>query len=155
LTIALTTGTASAQTWRTYVNARFGTIADVPHDWSAGPEPANGDGRVFTSPDAMATIIVSGMLNTDAVEPAMQSREAPDDGETITYRHRDARAVVVSGTRGDIIFYRKSILSCGDQIWNDLSIEYPAARKKAYDSLVTHVAASLHFGRSAQIPTCK
>jgi hypothetical protein len=33
-------------------------------------------------------------------------------------------------------------------------IEYPAARKTAFDELVAHVAASLQFGRSAQIPNC-
>ena len=82
--------------------------------------------------------------------------EAPDDGATITYRHRGKRVLIVSGVRGDTVFYRKSILSCRDQIWNSVSIEYPAARKAAYDALVTHVAGSLRFGgASAQIPNCK
>jgi hypothetical protein len=46
------------------------------------------------------------------------------------------------------------MLSCRDRIWNNLSIEYPAARKTAVDVLVTPVAGSLRFGRSAQVPNC-
>jgi hypothetical protein len=52
---------------------------------------------------------------------------------------------------GNRIFYRKSMLSRRDQIWNNLSIEYPPARKTAFDALVTRVAGSLRFGRSAQV----
>ena len=62
---------------------------------------------------------------------------------------------MVSGTRGDTIFYAKHILSCGDQIWNNVHLEYPATEKAAYDALVTHVAGSLRPGRSAQVPRCK
>ena len=62
--------------------------------------------------------------------------------------------VVVSGTKGDSIFYRKSILSCRDQVWNSVSIEYPAAEKKAFDAIVTHVAGSLKAGQSEQVAEC-
>ena len=158
--LALCDGHALAQSsrhggWRSYVNARFGTVAEVPRDWRAGREPENGDGLAFSSPDGQATITVSGGLNIDsAVEEAMRSREQPLDGETVTYKLRRGRVLVVSGVNGERVFYRKSILSCGDQIWNNVSIEYPAVRKAAFDALVTHVAGSLHFGRSAQIPRC-
>jgi hypothetical protein len=53
------------------------------------------------------------------------------------------------------IFYAKHILSCADQIWNSVYLEYPAAEKTAYDALVTRVAQSLRPGRSAQVPRCK
>src|SRR5581483_97745 len=80
---------AGAQSWRTYTNARFGTIADVPRDWRAGREPANGDGLEFSSPDRQAVITVSGGLNIeDELDAAMRSREEPDEGETITYKLR-------------------------------------------------------------------
>ena len=82
--------------------------------------------------------------------------ESPGDGATVTYRHRSKRVLVVSGTRGAKIIYRKSILSCRDQIWNSVSVEYPTDRKLDYDALVAHVAGSLRFsGASAQIPDCK
>ena len=153
--LTISARTALAQSWRSYANAHFGTVAQVPHDWRAGREPENGDGLDFTSPDGQATITVSGRLNIDGtVEEAMHSREQPMEAETITYKLRRGRALVLSGFNGDRIFYRKSLLSCRDQIWNNLSIEYPAARKTEFDALVTHVAGSLQFGRSAQIPNC-
>ena len=48
---------------------------------------------------------------------------------------------------GDTIFYRRSMLTCADQVWNNLEITYPASQKRAYDALVAHVAGSLRGGR--------
>ena len=67
---------------------------------------------------------------------------------------RDDRGLVVSGTRGDRIFYRRWLLSCGDAVWNGLSIEYPAAGKQAYDPLVTHMSRSLRAGTGWQVENC-
>jgi len=154
--LAFVAVTTAAPQYRTYANARFGATADVPADWKSDPPPANGDGLRFNSPDKRASITVSGSLNIyDTVEEAMKAYEEPGEGEKITYRHREPRALVVSGTRGDTIFYAKHILSCGDQIWNSVHLEYPAAEKTAYDALVTRVAGSLRPGRSAQVPRCK
>jgi hypothetical protein len=142
--------------YRTYHNERFGVTADVPRDWRAGRPPENGDGLRFTSPDGAAFISISGSFNSgDTVAEAMENEQLADDGETITYRVKQERMSVVSGTRGGVIFYRKATLSCNDQIVNRVSIEYPAARKAAFDSLVTHVAASLRPGRGFQTEDCK
>ena len=146
---------ALAGLWKTYVNERFGATADVPATWQAGTPPENGDGLEFTSPDGQASIIVSGMLNIDdTLAEAFASREEAFDGETITYKHRDKHSVVVSGTKDDSIFYRKSILACRNQVWDSVSIEYPAAEKKAFDAIVTHVAGSLKAGQSEQVAEC-
>jgi len=154
--LAIATVATAAPQYRTYANARFGTTADVPADWKSDPPPANGDGLRFVSPDQRASLTVSGSLQIyDTIDEAMKAYEEPGDGEKITYRHREPRALVISGTRGDTIFYAKHVLSCGDQIWNSIYLEYPAAEKTAYDALVTHVAGSLRPGRSAQVPRCK
>lgn len=148
-------GSAQAGLWQTYVNDRFGATADVPANWKAGEPPANNDGQAFTSPDGRASITVSGILNVDdTVAEAFASREEAFDGETITYKHRDKHSVIVSGTKGDRIFYRKSILACRDQVWDSVSIEYPAAQKQAFDSIVSRVAGSLKAGRSWQVAEC-
>jgi hypothetical protein len=149
------TAAAAEGSWRTYHNERFGVSADIPAGWKAGEEPANNDGRVFTSPDGLATITVSGILNPDSAAQAIADEQKGEDGETVTYRSKGARQAVISGTRGDMIFYRKVILSCRDQILNHLVIEYPAAQKQAFDGLVGHVAGSLQAGPSWQIPGCK
>jgi len=156
LVLTLALSMAEAAGWRTYVNPRFGATAEVPSGWKAGEEPANGDGLDFTSPDGNAVIAVYGGLNiSDTVAEAIADQATPNDGETITYTHTDPHSVVVSGTKGGRIFYRKSILVCRDQIWDSVSLEYPAAEKRAYDAIVTHVAGSLRAGQSAQIPDCR
>jgi hypothetical protein len=133
--------------YRTYRNDRFGVSADIPRDWRAGRPPDNGDGLKFTSPDGMATITVSGSYRiADSVAEALSSEQAPDEGETVTYQTRGPRMAVVSGMRGERIFYRKVVLSCKDQVMNRVSIEYPLARKQQFDALVSHVAASLQGG---------
>lgn len=148
------TASAHAASWRTYVNERFGSTADVPSDWQAGEAPANGDGLRFLSPDGQAWMIVSGSFQIGSVAEAVSILEAPNDGEQITYRHRETRLVVVSGLKRDRIFYRKSILSCRDTVWNNLAIEYPAARKQVFDAIVVQVAKSLRSGKSIEVAAC-
>jgi serine/threonine-protein kinase len=150
------TAAAAEGAYHVYYNARFGVSADIPSGWKAGPEPEINDGLVFTSPEGAATITVSGILNVDSsAAQAIADEQKGRDGETVTYRSKSARQAVISGTRGDMIFYRKLIISCKDQILNHLEIEYPAAQKQAFDGLVAHVAGSLHSGPSWQISSCK
>ena len=146
---------AIAAGWQTYVNERFGSTADVPTGWHAGTPAENGDGLTFTAPDGQATIAIFGSLNVwEKPDEAFAAHETPDEGETITYKHRDKRGTVVSGVKGDRIFYRKAILSCRRQVWNNVAIEYPAAQKQAFDPVVTHVAGSLRAGKSLQVEEC-
>ena len=155
--IAMLAPASAEQGYRQYRNWRFGVSADVPSDWKAGPEPANNDGLVFASPDGAATITVSGILNADNAPAAavIADEQRAQDGETVTYRKASARQAVISGTHGNVIFYRKAILSCNDQILNHLSIEYPVAQKQAFDALVSRVAASMRSSPGAQIPKCR
>jgi hypothetical protein len=144
---AATSPVRAEDAYRTYHNARFGVSADIPRDWRAGRPPENGDGLQFTSPDGTATITVSGGYRiADSVAEALNSEQAPDEGETVTYQTRGPRMAVISGMRGQTIFYRKVVLSCNDQVMNRVSIEYPLARKQQFDALVSHVAASLQGG---------
>ncbi len=144
-----------AASWQTYVNDRFGSTADVPADWRGGEAPANDDGLRFTSPDGQAWIIVSGGLHVwDTIGEAMSILETPNDGEQITYRHLETRLLVISGLKRDRIFYRKSILSCHDMVWNSVAIEYPSAKKQIFDPIIAQVAKSLRPGKSLQVVEC-
>jgi serine/threonine-protein kinase len=145
------------QGYRNYRNARFGVSADVPSDWKAGQEPDNMDGLVFSSPDGAVTITVSGILNADdtPASEVIADEQRAQSGETVTYRSKGPHQAVISGTRGAVIFYRKTMLSCKDQVINHLVIEYPAAQKQAFDPLVAHVAASMRTSPGAQIPNCR
>jgi hypothetical protein len=148
---------AQADGFRLYSNPRFGATAEVPSEWRADPPPENGDGQIFRSPDGRGSLTISGILRVEATpEEAMKEEELPSEGENIAYHTHGRRLVVVSGFNGDKIFYRKSLLVCGDRIWSHIYLEYPAAQKTDYDAIVAHIAQSLRFsGVSAQIPNCR
>jgi hypothetical protein len=140
---------ANAETWRTIHTTRFGATAEVPASWVMDPPPENDDGRSFWSPNGRAEIIVSGIFALgETIADKMASE--PEIGQTITYIKRGPGWIVISGTKGERIFYEKSILTCHDKIWNDLWIEYPEAEKHNYDALVTHVSATLHAAKGDQ-----
>jgi hypothetical protein len=140
---------ANAETWRTIHTTRFGATAEVPANWVMDPPPTNNDGRSFRSPNGRAQIIVSGIFAIEETKAEkIASMVKPEIGGTITYEKRGPDWIVVSGTKGDRIFYKKSILTCHDTIWNDLWIEYLEDEKHKYDALVKHVSATLHTGES-------
>lgn len=146
----------AAEGWRTYRNSRFGATAQFPANWAMDPEPDNNDGRSITSPDKRAKIVIAGIrAEIDAPDDDIALRAKPNEGEVITYQKRAKGWIVVSGTRGDTIFYRKSILTCGGSIWNDLSIEYPSADQEKYDALVKRVSASLRGGKGYDANDCR
>ncbi len=149
----LCAGALHAEAWLAYRNARFGTTADVPKGWTMGAAPENEGGRVFTSPDKQAEIIVYGGYRAFQKDQEFADRFAPGEGETVTYSKKGRDWVVVSGVKGDRIFYRRSLLSCKGAIWNNVSIEYPASQKKRFDPLVTRISRSLRAGRSDGLVT--
>jgi hypothetical protein len=139
---------AAAPSWRTYVNERFGVAADVPADWRTEPPPANGDGAGFVSPDGGARIVVFARFPLEtSPSQALDELATPREGERVVYMQRAARSLTLSGFSGDMIFYRRAILTCEDRVWNNFEITYPASQKRAYDALVAHVAGSLRGGQ--------
>lgn len=146
---------AQADSFRRYRNDRFGTVADVPAGWRMSAAPENDDGRVFTSPDESAEVIVSGGFAALPLDEEFALRLKPDSGETIDYKRRGRDWLVVSGRKGDRIFYRKALLGCGGTVWHSISLDYPAVDKKAFDPLVARVAASLRGGKGYGTGDCR
>ena len=133
----------SQAAWQTYVNPRFGVGADVPAGWTGGTPPVNSDGLVFTSPDGQASLTIWGSFNAVGTQGELDLASKPNPGEVITYNYRTNSSVVVSGSNGGRIFYRKTALACADQVWGGIDFEYPAAQKATFDAIVAHVASSL------------
>ena len=146
----------AGQQWQPYVNDRFGVHADVPQGWASGNPPENNDGLTFTSPDGTAQVAVWGSFQADdSLDNAFATESAPNDGETITYKTRGKQSLVISGVKGETIFYRRLVLSCRNSVWNGVEITYPKAKKAAFDPLVGHIAASLKPGVGYNNPDCK
>ena len=142
LAIAIAGYAHATDAWRLYVNARFGAVADVPADWTAEPDPENGDGRTFTAPDGAKVLVYGNWETGDSV--VVDAITSPRQGETITYRFHKNGVYVISGRAGDTLFYRKHVLVCGGKVWVNLEIEYPASKAATYDPMAAHMAKSLH-----------
>ena len=139
---------ALAQAWRTYTNPRFGTTIEYPDSFRPGRPPDNGAGLNFTGPDG-ATFSVFGSHNAlDHDLPGLEAsvREGRA-GQQITYDQRGANWVVISGQRGDTIFYERHQLSHGGRIVNGFVLQYPARLRSEYDPVVTRMSRSFRAGR--------
>jgi serine/threonine-protein kinase len=158
-TITLSAGIAAQQStaqesWATYRNARFGTTVEYPARFRPGRPPENDDGLSFTAADG-ATLSVWGSFNAlehDVAGLETFLRESLDGGERITYRAAGRNWLVLSGTHGERIFYRRYVLSHRDEIINAFAIGYPAGVAAGYDPIVARIARSLRPGRGYQTP---
>jgi hypothetical protein len=141
-----------AETWRTYQNARYGTVAEYPADrFHPGSPPANGDGQRFTAADGAELLIFAG-LNIDDDTPAQHEaslREGSSDYSDVTYRATGRDWLVLSGNRGDSIFYERYIFAKGRDIGviHALVVTYRRDAKAIYDPMVARMAKSLRAPR--------
>ena len=146
---------ASAQeNWATYRNPRFGTTIEYPARFRPGRPPDNNDGLSFAAADG-ATLSVWGSLNVMEYDIAGLEkflRENLDAGERITYRAAGRNWLVLSGARGERVFYKRHALSHRDEIVNGFEISYPGSLATRYDPIVARISKSLRSGRGYQTP---
>jgi hypothetical protein len=112
----------------------------VPPGWTTERVP--GDRMIirYVSPDGRAVLTLRDMPSS---QPA--SRILYRGGESVTYRQRGRSWTVVSGYRGDQIYYRRANLACGGDRWHLIELNYPAADKRRMDATVTYI--SHHLGQ--------
>lgn len=140
--------------WRRYVNERFGTSIEYPAAiFSPEPPPENGDGRKFKARDgAELTISASYNALSQTVELLEQFLRAPGSGEpddyaNVTYRLGKGDALVLSGFRGDKIFYEKFLFAAPSDVIHHYLIIYPRSSKAAYDPIVQRMAKTMTYAR--------
>jgi hypothetical protein len=155
LLAAVWVGSALADDWTTYVNDRFGATADIPASYKPGEAPANDDGLSFVSPEGDATIFVWGSLATVEEESFADYAKRliaydKDDGWEVSYSAGKDDWYAFSGSNADRILYERIIRACNGEIANHVRLEYPAARKTAFDPIVEHVTKSLRSGEGWQ-----
>jgi hypothetical protein len=78
-------------------------------------------------------------------------RENPEPNERITYRAGGKNWLVLSGTRGDRIFYKRHLFSHANHVINAFEISYPAGLASGYDPIVARMSKSLRAGTGYQI----
>ncbi|HEX2257314.1 MAG TPA: hypothetical protein VHG92_11555 [Afifellaceae bacterium] len=127
--------------WQVYVNDRFGTSFSFPADiFTPSPPPENGDGRRFVAPDA--TLEVYAWHNAENETAAsLKRRLVGSDGYTdVTYSPTGRSWLVLSGYRGDNIFYEKYFFRSGTV--HGFGIEFPAQEKPFYAPIIERIEDS-------------
>ena len=120
---------------------RFNPADMVPPNWQLQPPDSNWKGNRFLSADGSSWLnAYASWTVTEPITSHMQS-VAFAEGETVTYLRGERDWIVVSGTRGDRIFYRKAVIACGGKIWHHVAFEYPITLKRQMDPFVIRAAA--------------
>jgi hypothetical protein len=140
---------AAAEKWTHYANPRFGTFAEYPSGrFEALPPPENGDGQSFKARDG-AALAIFGSNNIDDFTPASYETflRSGDGGNYahVTYRASGDDWLVLSGLRGNDVFYEKYLFR-GD-ITHGLVVTYPQTLKAEYNPIAARIAKSLGAGR--------
>ena len=131
--------------WEVYVNDRFGTSLVFPANiFTPAEAPENGDGRRFLSDDA--TLEVYAWENVDGESAAsLKRRLLGSEGYTeVTYAPTGRSWVVLSGYRGDNIFYEKYFFRGGEI--HGFGMEFPASEKPYYGPIVERIEDSFRPG---------
>jgi hypothetical protein len=115
----------------------------VPRSWSLEAPEAQSNERRFVAPDRTAWLSVYATAARSTAPRADLDAIKEVPGGRITYEREERDWIVVSGFRGDRIFYRKAMLACDNRRWHHIDFEYPASRKKAFDRFVTRVSYAL------------
>lgn len=118
---------------------------------------ANEDGRAFVSPDGKARLLVGTFDNTAEFDlPAYRDYLLKENykGAKLDYERTTPKWFVISGTRGDTMFYERVSFTCGGKLVNSWAMLYPIAERRLYDRVVEAVARTYHAG-SGTDGTCE
>ncbi|NII26467.1 hypothetical protein HB364_15365 [Pseudoflavitalea sp. X16] len=131
-----------------YCNARFGYCINYPEKVLTPQEEAfNGDGRKFANKQGEVILTVFGRLNQDEngnpitlqqqFANDLASLEKAGASTVITYKKKGADFYIISGTKGNSIFYHKMIIK--QDAFCFALLEYPKSEKQVYDPYSTIV----------------
>lgn len=132
-----------------YYNLLYGYRVDFPKDLlTAQPEAGNGDGRVFTDSKGNAILTIYGSrLDTLSVRYKQDLASITKSKlNSITYQKLTPSFSVISGFKGDTIFYYKRIATdeeLGSEGLASIVFEYPKADSVKYKAGVNAVSRSL------------
>jgi len=144
LGLALSPAVAAAQpvNWVRYEIPESGAVVDLPtsiFSEEAGKPEAGYGGRFLTS-DRRANLTVQSVANDAGYSPAvfLARKNPPPD---IVYKRVTSRFFVVSSFSKGKIWYDRC--NFAERFINCVLINYPAAEKRQWDSVVTRISNTL------------
>lgn len=136
--------------WTTIKNERRGFAIAYPAGvFEQKTEPNSEDGRVFTSKDGKAKLLV-GAFDNEQNNTIDEYRQFLLDeqyaGAAIDYAPVRKTWFVLSGTRNGEIFYQRVSFTCGGKLINSWAILYPEEQRDAYDRVLEAIARTFTPG---------
>ncbi|EFL52184.1 conserved hypothetical protein [Solidesulfovibrio fructosivorans JJ]] len=130
-------------TYGCYTNQKYGYVIAWPKKLLTGQGEADaGDGQVFRAPDGQAELRCWARWNS--LEPdsmkTLFERAQREEGLHVTYKRLGKKFFVVSGTKGDVIVYQKTIKS--GQITATFVMTYATSRSGVFNPIVGDIAKS-------------
>jgi hypothetical protein len=122
---------------------------------AAGSGSADGDTLTLLSNDGKAKIVTFAAVNSDGVTPDEYRKTLLDEFggyDKLDYQPSGKSWFVLSGYRGDTIYYQKVMFSCQNKVVNVFSVNFPTAEKPYYERLVEIMEDKFKTGRGTDTP---
>lgn len=137
--------------WSVYRNARFGFQLSYPGGLFVEKETPNSDsGALWTSIDGGARLIATATPNDtgESLESYRDfvMRETYADAK-FDYTPLKDTWFVLSGQKGDTIFYERITFVCQGRYIYGWQANYPASQKRKYDAIVEAIHRSYKAGK--------
>ncbi len=134
--------------WETYRSQRFGYSLVFPaRIVEPRSELKDGRGIEFASDDGLVKLKVLADYNAGNVSLGDYRtsilRDLADSSQ-LEYGPMGRSWFVLSGVRGESIYYQKVIFACGGRVINAFSLTYPAQLRHAFDQIVTTIEKNFH-----------
>jgi hypothetical protein len=142
--------------WITYKNDDLGYSFYYPSTFF---EPqgiaAATEAKIFLSPDKRAKIVVSAVENDEGFTLAGYRKTVLGEFsgyERLDYSPKGQTWFVLSGYRGENIYYQKVLFSCGNGVINVFSITFPTADRAFHEGLVEVMEDNFRPGPGKDTP---
>lgn len=130
--------------WTALYHAERGFTIAYPGDvFTLSADAKSADGNVLVSRDGKAKLLIGAFDNESAFTLAAYHdylKETSYAGARIDYDRMREKWFVISGTRGDTMFYERVTFTCGGKLVNSWVMLYPVAERVFYDRVVEAVA---------------
>ena len=136
--VMLGSASAAPQQWVPQRDPHFGFRFSYPQTMFSRLEGERPSFHYFASADSTAKFLVGkSWLLANA-----------GGYDEVTYRLRGRSWFMLSGYRGDHIYYEKVMFSCAERVVNVYAISYPVAQRDLYDPVVERMEDNFRAGRS-------
>ena len=142
---------AGTSHWQTIRDTGFGfTFSYPPALFDRLPDDEKPSFYYFAAPDGEAKFLAGAWHEPTVGTPQKFKQWLLDNAQgydEVTYRPRGRTWFVLSGYRGEQIYYEKVMFSCGNQVVNVFAMVYPVAERKRFDPIVERMEDQFHPAR--------